>query len=95
MFLGCLKEAIQDQELTPNELSHLTSAFAHHQQAFARLQAQKIAQQRYGQERIARKRKGAASHKKDPTMSLEERIRRIYGIDMPKPHSVVKGAPSP
>ncbi len=66
-----------------------------HQQAFARLQAQKIAQQRYTYDRIAQKRKEVSKREQRSGLPLEERIRRIYGIDMPNPHSVVKGAPSP
>ncbi len=61
------------------------------QQAFARLQAQKIAQNRYVHDRIVQKRKEAAKEKHRPAMSLEERVRRIYGIDMPKGNPNPKG----
>ncbi len=90
-----LAVAIEDDELTPAELSRLGSCFAHNQQAFARLQTQKLAHKRYAHDRIAQKRKEAARTHKEPGLSLEERIRRIYGLDPPNPHSVVKGAPSP
>ncbi len=95
MLLQRLAVAIEDEELTPAELSRLGSCFAQNQQAFARLQAQKISQQRFTHDRIAQKRKEATKEKYQPAMSLEERIRRIYGIDMPKggPPTTTRASP--
>ncbi len=90
-----LAVAIEDEELTPAELSRLGSCFAQNQQAFARLQTQKIAQKRYAHDRIAQKRKEASNKKQEPGLTLEERVRRIYGIDMPKGTPSNTGRTSP
>lgn len=82
-FLAHLAEALEDQELSPADLSRLAAAFAQQQQAFARLQAQQIARHRYTRQCIQEKRKEAA-RRKQSSMTLEERVRRIYNIDAPK-----------
>ncbi len=84
-LLHRLGKAIDDRELSPTQLSRLGTCFAHNQQAFARLQAQRLAHKRYARERIAQRKKEIARGKHHPEtrMTLEERVRRIYGIEMP------------
>ena len=78
-FLDRLARAIDDPELTPDELTRLANCFARQSHAFERSQAQRIANARYAYERNRRRKQDKPPAK----MTLRERARQVYGIDMP------------
>jgi hypothetical protein len=85
-FLDRLARAIEDPELTPDQLSRLATSFAQQHRAFLKARAQTIADRRYAFEH-AELRAKAKARKERSQDTLEDRVRRIYGFDMPKPRS--------
>jgi hypothetical protein len=82
-FLDRLAGAIEDPELTPEQLSRLAISFAQQHQAFLKARAQTIADRRFAFEH-AELRAKAKARKERSQDTLEDRVRRIYGFDMPK-----------
>ncbi len=78
LLLARLGKALQEQDPTTEQLVKLAEALAKGQAAAVKLAEQRLAEK---ESKRARKTKGRL---REGQMSLEERVRRIYGIEMPK-----------
>jgi hypothetical protein len=81
LLLARVSDVLQKQELEPEQLCRLADAMSRQRTAAARAMVADLARRKFRQAVRARDKADARS----AGLSMEQRVRRIYGIDMPAP----------